>query len=437
MERKEKKRIAMRQNRALKSAEEKRKVKEKDKIKKATMRNNMTEEEKMIRKEQDKKRKAEKRKLKKKLEKDKESNERSKDDEEERREKMKEREERKEKLEEREQLIEKMEEEEIDWDSLMFPKVKEEDREERDESEEDEEEENEESYFGKLRRINKESQKKKRGQRSDVEIEFDRIDLLIRMREKRNKRDGKKHLLDNLASKKSMRELGEIGPLIDFANRDKSVRKRSEIEIWSIFWNRSKECSKFLEKKKPAIVEILKENKRKKEEEEKDKEEERKRKEEAHKKAIKDAMNEGRIGTGPWEGYAWVDGNWFWAGDPDEDPEKPKGEWVYQADIDDYHWVGEGPPPSQDLTDDTNNWEVTEEDKKRWKEQEEKWLEMELKEQKLKQSAYMKEYRDRQKQKLNEPIEIPDYGEKSPYLLLQEKNIKERKEWMKASGLFD
>ena len=71
------------------------------------------------------------------------------------------------------------------------------------------------------------------------------------------------------------------------------------------------------------------------------------------------------------------------------------------------------------------------------KEQEEKWLEMELERQKMKQRDYMKEYREKKKQKLNEPIEMIDYGEKSPYLLLQEKNIQERKEWMKASGLFD
>ena len=431
MARKEQIRNATRKYRAMKSEDEKGKVKEKDKVRKATTRKNMTEEEKMIRREKDKKRKAEKRKWKKELEKEKEG-----DDEKERSEKIEE-----EGMEKEEDGEEKEEDGEIDWNSLMFPDAKDKSGEEIDDSvddkDKDEEKNDGESYIERLRRINKKSQMKKRSQRSNIEIEFDRIDALIRKREERRKRDGKKHLLDNLASKKSMRELGEIGPLTDFANRDRSIRNRSEIEIWTIFWSRTNECRKLLEKNRPEIAEILKENLRKKEEEKNKEEEEKKRKEESHKKAIQDAVNEGRVGTGSWEGYAWVDGDWFWAGDPDKDPDKPKGEWVYQADIDDYQWVGEGPPPSQDLTDDTNNWEVTEEDKKRWKEQEEKWLEMKLKEQKQKQSAYMKEYRDRQKQKLNEPIEIPDYGEKSPYLLLQEKNIKERKEWMKASGLFD
>ena len=414
MERKEKIKIAVRQNRAMKSENEKGKVKEKDKIRKATMRKNMTEAEKISRREKDKQRKAEKRKLKKELEKVKMRN-----DEEEKR--------------------KKVEEKEVDWNSLMFPDATESGSgEETDDSKDDKEKNDGEGYFEKLRRINRKSQMKKRSKRSNVEIEFDRIDDLIRKREERRKRDGKKHLLDNLASKRSMRDLVEKGPIIDFADRDKNCRNRSEIEIWSIFWDRTKECRRLLEKKRPEVAEILKENMRKKEEEKKREVEEKKRKEEEHKKAIQDAVSEGRVGTGSWEGYAWVDGDWFWAGDPDEDPEKPKGEWVYQADIDDYHWVGEGPPPPEDLRNDNlNNWEVTEEDEKRRKEQEEKWLEMELEKQKKKQSDYMKEYREKKKQKLNEPIEISNYGEKSPYLLLQEKNIQERKDWMKASGLFD
>ena len=346
MERKEQIRTAVRKHRARKSEDEKGKVKEKDKARKETTRKNMTEEEKMIRREKDKKRKAEKRKLKKELEKEKEG-----DDEEERSEKI-------------EEGMEKDEDGEIDWNSLMFPDAKDESGEEIDDSvddkDEDEEKNDGESYIERLRRINKKSQIKKRSQRSNIEIEFDRIDALIRKREERRKRDGKTHLLDNLASKTSMRELEEIGPLTDFANRDRSVRNRSEIEIWSIFWSRTNECRKLLEKKRPEIAEILKENLRKKEEEKKKEEEEKKRKEESHKKAIQDAVNEGRVGTGSWEGYAWVDGDWFWAGDPDLDPDKPKGEWVYQADIDDYYWVGEGPPPPQDLGNVTNNKELTE-----------------------------------------------------------------------------
>ena len=146
MARKEQIRSATRKYRALKSEDEKGKTKENDKIRKATMRKNMTEEEKRIQREKDKRRKAENRKLKKELEKDKEGDDRSKEDEEER-------------------------------------------REEIDDSKDEEKENNGESYVEKLRRINRKSQMKKRSQRSNIEIEFDRIDALIRMREERKKEE--------------------------------------------------------------------------------------------------------------------------------------------------------------------------------------------------------------------------------------------------------
>ena len=115
MERKEKIRNAVRQNRVMKSEDEKGKTKENDKIRKATMRKNMTEEEKRIQREKDKRRKAENRKLKKELEKDKEGDDRSKQDE----------------------------------------KVR---REEIDDSKDEEKENNGESYVEKLRRINRKSE---------------------------------------------------------------------------------------------------------------------------------------------------------------------------------------------------------------------------------------------------------------------------------------
>ena len=88
------------------------------------------------------------------------------------------------------------------------------------------------------------------------------------------------------------------------------------------------------------------------------------------------------------------------------------------------------------------NPEVTEEDEKRWKDQEEKWLReeiLEMKDQERKEhNAYMKKYRDMTKAKLLEPIQMPKVeGEKSEYLLLQEKNIKELEDRKKMSGLFD
>ena len=81
----------------------------------------------------------------------------------------------------------------------------------------------------------------------------------------------------------------------------------------------------------------------------------------------------------------------------------------------DYHWAGEGPQPKETMepgywTADFQkmNPELTEEDEKRWKDQEEKWLReeiLEMKDQERKEhNAYMKKYRDMTKAKLLEPI---------------------------------
>ena len=112
---------------------------------------------------------------------------------------------------------------------------------------------------------------------------------------------------------------------------------------------------------------------------------------------------------------------------------------------DDYHWSGEGPQPKETM--DPEYWtadlqkmnpEVTEEDERRWKEQEERWLREKIEERRKENNAYMKKYREKKKAELLEPIEMPDdNGGKSEYLLLQEKNIKEFEERKKMSGLFD
>ena len=112
---------------------------------------------------------------------------------------------------------------------------------------------------------------------------------------------------------------------------------------------------------------------------------------------------------------------------------------------DDYHWSGEGPQPKETMDQDywhvdlqKMNPEVTEEDEKRCKEQEERWLREMIQEKWEEARKANKKYRDKKKAKLLEPIEMPkNKGGKSEYLLLQESNIKEFEERKKMSGLFD
>ena len=154
--------------------------------------------------------------------------------------------------------------------------------------------------------------------------------------------------------------------------------------------------------------------------------------------AIDKAVKDGNVGSGIYEGYAMVNGEWKWAGDPEDDPDKPKGKWVYHPIDDDYSWVGEGDPPDDDQFDCTkNNWELTEEDEKRLKEQEEKWLRQDMEAMREERKKYMKEYYQKKKEALQQPIVMDNQGEKSEYEKLRDKRIEEFEMLKKASGLFD
>ena len=139
-----------------------------------------------------------------------------------------------------------------------------------------------------------------------------------------------------------------------------------------------------------------------------------------------------------------------------EEEEKKRweeGYWEYQADVDDYIWVGKGHPPPDPYA---HEWELTnpytedDPDWIEWKKNEKELLEKEArdyeetykewaredKERKRARNAEAgkKHYRKKMKQ-LSEAIEIPDY-DKSEYERLRDRNIQEIEDMKKASGLF-
>ena len=292
------------------------------------------------------------------------------------------------------------------------------------------------SYIDNERFHNRERMKKKRKERTAEEIELDCVEQLIRRRKARNDRDEEDKIEDNQKSKEGMSLFKTEGRLMPLKAR--FYQKKSEIDIWKIFRNLGPSYKEILELKRPEIAKKLaqvEEEKKKaiKEEENRVKEENRNKQ-----KAIQDAVRKGQTGTGNHEGYAMVNGDWLWAGDPDDDPKKPKGEWVYQAFDDDYIWVGEGDPPQDDHFDNNkNNWEVTEEDEKRFKEQEEKWLQYEMEKMREEKKAYMKEYHKKKKEALQQPIEMEIHSEKGEYEKLRDETLKEFERLKKESGLFD
>ena len=280
--------------------------------------------------------------------------------------------------------------------------------------------------------------------------EFKRIEQLMRNRKARADRNGKDHLLDNLDAKIGMRDLKEFGRILKCTPR--YYYKKSEMEIWKIFYDLGSDYKEILKEKKEEVFEKIVEEEDKKKEEEK-------RKKNPDYDAIQEAIKAGHWGTGENEGYVWIDKSygrdWFWARD-EEEPKK--GEWVFRGG--DYFWDGEGDPPEEaDPNMDTNQFNWTEEDEQRFKEQKEEEIEMSLatmrqmmkedkeerkreeerkKIQKNKDLAkYMKNYREKKRAALMNPIVMPKVSEKSEYLLLQEKNIAELEERKRASGLFD
>ena len=258
-------------------------------------------------------------------------------------------------------------------------------------------------YLKNEKEHNRKYKKRKAAEMSEEEAEFVRIEKMIRMKKSRANRTEEEHEVDKQMAKKGMKKFRELGLLKEFKDRDTWYASKTEEEIWRVFFHMSFNHKKVLEDKKPEVAEAIK---KKKEEEQKWLDERKRRHDEL--------MQE----DAP-PGFIWRD--------------------------DDYHWSGEGPQPKETMDPDywtadlqKMNFEVTEEDERRFKEQEERWLREMIQEKKEQAREANKKYRDKKKAKLLEPIEIPEYkGGKSEYLLLQENNIKEFEERKKMSGLFD
>ena len=270
-------------------------------------------------------------------------------------------------------------------------------------NEEKERERRENLYLYNEKEHNREYKKRKAAKMSEEEAEFVRIEQMIRMKKLRADRTEEEKETDKLDAKKGMEDLKELGRLKVFQNRETWYAFKTEEEIWTIFFHMSFNHKKVLEDKKPEVAEAIK----------KKKEEEQKWLEERQRKT-----DEWMQECAP-PGFIWRD--------------------------DDYHWAGEGPRPKETMDQDywhadlqKMNFEATEEDERRCKEQEERWLREMIQEKKEQAREANKKYRDKKKAKLLEPIEVPENkGGKSEYLLLQERNIKEFEERKKMSGLFD
>ena len=275
----------------------------------------------------------------------------------------------------------------------------------------------EESYKWNEQEKNRDYKRKKRANRTEEEVEFDRIENVLAVRKHRASRTGKQCLLDRMKQQQSSRdfiEFGRLRPYKERINGGRGYKNRDEHNLWQKYINTKKENLNLLEEKKPEIVSKV----RKKEKEDLEKYEAEKEAKEAEEKKR-------------WE----------------------EGYWHYQGDVDDYIWVGKGPQPPDPYAHEvelTNPYTEDDPDWIEWKKNEKELLEKEArdyeetykewaredKERKRARNAEAgkKHYRKKMKQ-FSEAIEIPDY-EKSDYERLRDKNIQEIEDMKKASGLF-
>ena len=275
----------------------------------------------------------------------------------------------------------------------------------------------EESYKWNEEEKNRDYKRKKRANRTEEEVEFDRIENVLAVRKHRASRTGKQCLLDRMKQQQSSRdfiEFGRLRPYKERINGGRGYKNRDEHNLWQKYINTKKENLNLLEEKKPEIVSKV----RKKEKENLEEyEARRKAKEEEEKKR--------------WE----------------------EGYWEYQADVDDYIWVGKGPQPPDPYA---HEWELTNPyteddlDWKEWKKNEKELLEKEARDYEETYKEWAREDKERKRarneeagkkhyrkkmEQLSEAIEIPDY-EKSDYERLRDRNIQEIEDMKKASVLF-
>ena len=266
-------------------------------------------------------------------------------------------------------------------------------------------------YLKNEREFNRLYKVRMRGNRSEEEIEFDRIDLLIRMRKHRQHRNGKDHLLENLKAKQGMRLLREKGRLKKHLWRN-SYEIDYDVEkwLWFHYYNRSPKNREILARKNPDVYNLIVENK------------ERERKLDEEKRQKEKELDE----AGRWvycpanDGYYWSNGEM---------------KWDYEYDL------------GTDANDAFPCHEMTASDEERCNKQLEEWTEQEIEqqrkerkkqqeEQRLERNRLAREKRKELKDKLSNPIEIDAETEMSEYELLREKNIRELEEAKKNSGWF-
>ena len=240
-------------------------------------------------------------------------------------------------------------------------------------------------------KLDAERKRKQVDDMDEVEREFRRIDLKHKKRSLRKQRTGKEKLQQNLKAKKGMSLLRDKGRLISYKERVNP--KGNEIDDWISYKKKGKKYLEKLDEMKPDIVAKINEQVRKEDES---------RKEIEAKKKIQ--------------------------------IEEDGGEWIYNAEFDDYQWVGEGDPQ---VNNDPVYEPLTTEQLAEIRRQEEELLQAEIEKERKLREERRRQKQDQLKKAMKTPI--PPFPEKEmcEYEKLRERNINERKKVMQEAGFYD
>ena len=110
----------------------------------------------------------------------------------------------------------------------------------------------EQIYLENEREINKAYKIKMRNNRSEEQIEFDKLEYVIRKRDYRKRLEDDKIVLEKEKSKVGMAEFRSKGRMFDY--NPKQVRDLDESILWTIFYQRGSKYQALLHKLKPEVA---------------------------------------------------------------------------------------------------------------------------------------------------------------------------------------
>ena len=269
----------------------------------------------------------------------------------------------------------------------------------------------------------------------DAQMEYDKIEKVVRERKRMQERNGKEHLYDNLMAKRGMRELREFGRLRMKYKRKK--RAKDNKELWDQYWCQGGQFRELLEKNKPDLAAIFKERDEKFV---KDQAEQRKKREEERKKQeeIERTLDE----KGRWK-YDIGNEDYFWS-IPDENghyKSMTECDREFEAEVKAKEEAKEALLTPEEREEKKRK---ALEKKRKEKEEEERMLEIDRK---YFEEEWRKEKEERRKEKkrkakekrdeeLSKPIRMPKTGGKGNYEKVRDEMIQQRHDAMKESGLF-